>query len=392
MEQPIPNPDHSRGWQANLNEASNYSQAYSEYLYAVPYQAPRMQAKKQRRPWLAFIVAIVVLMAVGYFNTFHTSASPTKTVPTVAEREGSGYGFALQPNDPLYANQYALQHLNAPAAWQVTQGNPDIVVAVVDTGVDANHPDLKGKLVQGYDFVDDDTTPEDTLGHGTFVASLIAASGNDKNGIIGLAPGVKIMPLKVLGRNGAGDSLKIALAIRYAADNGAKVINLSLGGPNASRAIRQATDYAIGRGVVVVAAAGNEAQQGNPVEYPASFPDVISVGATGPTDRIASFSNHNTGVNVSAPGVNILGARSEQNRMCRPYNGSAYCVSSGTSFAAPYVSATAALMLSVNPKLTPQQVDSILEKTATDLGSKGADEYYGAGLVNTAQAVNAARA
>jgi type VII secretion-associated serine protease mycosin len=379
-----------QGWQ-NYNPGPDYYQAYPGYSYSQYYQAPP-QRRKRGGGWLVFLVIALLVVAAGYFASgYLESKQRAKPLPvTGSEGEGNGWSFEIQPNDPLYDNQYALQHVNAAAAWNITKGSPNVVVAVIDTGVDASHPDLQGKLVKGYDFVNNDDTPEDTVGHGTFVASLIAATGNDKNGIVGLAPGVKIMPLKVLDKTG-GNSLLIAQAIRYAADNGAKVINLSLGGPTPSRAILQATNYAISKNVVVVASSGNDGSRRNPVEYPASFPDVISVGATGPTDKIASFSTHNSGVNVAAPGVNILGARSSNNSICRPYQGTAYCMASGTSFSAPYVSATAALMLSVNPNLTPQQVDQLLEKTATDLGPSGPDDYYGAGLINAGKAVAAAK-
>jgi thermitase len=369
----------------------NYSQPYSGYYYDYPGYYQRPARRRRGRGWLVFTVIALLIVLAGYFASSFVEHRRVKPSPgQETAREGSGWGFTVQPNDPLYDSQYALQRINATAAWSVTKGDPNLIVAVIDTGVDANHPDLQGKLVKGYDFLDNDATPEDTVGHGTFVASLIAATGNDKNGITGVAPNVKIMPLRVLDESG-GNSLTIARAIRYAVDNGAKVINLSVGGPYPSQAVRQATDYAISKGVVVVAASGNDGNQRNAVEYPASFPNVISVAATNSSNKVASFSTHNSGVNVAAPGVNVLGARSSQNTICRPYQATAYCFASGTSFSAPYVSGTAALVLSVNPKLTPQQVDDILEKTATDLGTSGSDDYYGAGLINAGKAVDAAK-
>ncbi len=397
------NSDHSRGWQSNntapinpstdSNRGYNYYTDYSQSYPGYAYPTQPLSRKSRAGRFLGFMFVVMAVAAAALYFIGAGQSHPAKPpVNTGLEREGSGFGFTVQPNDPLFDSQYALKNLKVADAWKITTGSPNVIVAVIDTGVDVNHPDLKGRLVKGYDFVNDDDTTEDFVGHGTFVASLIAATGDDKNGIIGLAPNVKIMPLKVLSRSGGGDSTAIAKAIRYATDNGAKVINLSLGSPYPSRLIRQATDYAIGKGVVVVAAAGNDGSRGNPVEYPASFPDVISVGATGPTDKIASFSTHNSGVNVAAPGLNVLGARSSQNTICRPVSAATdYCLSSGTSFAAPYVSATAALMLSVNSTLTPQQVLNLLERTATDLGPQGTDDYYGAGLVNVGKAVAEAK-
>ncbi len=379
------------------NPTSNGPTNNNPYWQAWPSYYPVPVRRKRGLPWFVstFLTFLVILGLCGglLFLSKRDGAVITLPAPggTSSETEGGGYNFTVQPNDPLFDNQYALKNINATGAWAVTTGKSSVIVAVIDTGVDASHPDLQGRLVKGYDFVNNDDTPEDTVGHGTFVASLIAANADDNQGIVGVAPGVQIMPLKALDRQG-GDSLTIARAIRYAADNKANVINLSLGGPQNSRSIRQAIDYATSRGVVVVAASGNSGTKGNPVEYPAALPNVVSVGATGPSDKIASFSSHNITVDVAAPGVNVFGARSSINLICRAYNGTPYCTASGTSFAAPYVAGAAALVLSVNPNLTPAQVENILTSTATDLGQPGTDSYYGAGLINVEKAVNAAKA
>lgn len=370
--------------QPNNNPYESYVPIGQYYDFSNPYIPQYTPIRKKRSGWKVFLLFVILLGGLGWWYGLNKVQDDAAQAGN--EREADDYGFTVQPNDPLFDEQYALQRINAEAAWAVTQGNPNLIVAVVDTGVDANHPDLRGKLVKGYDFVDDDTSPDDTVGHGTFVASLIAARSGDRNGIAGIAPNVKIMPLRALGSRG-GSSTDIAAAIRYAADNGAKVINLSLGSASASRTIRQAIDYAVGKGIVVVAASGNDGNRRNPIEYPAAFSNVISVGATGPRDTIATFSTYNREVDISAPGVNVVGAQASRTKMCRSSNGQPYCTSSGTSFAAPYVAGTAALMLSVNPKLTPAQVRDILTKTATDKGTAGRDDRYGAGLVNAGKAV-----
>jgi len=362
--------------------------------YPPPYY-PYPPAPTPRRRSVAgrFLILAAIVFGVAYLSVKYQEGGTLFPDPTDGSDQGS-IGFRILPNDPLIDQQYALQRINAPQAWTLTQGDSNLVVAVIDTGVDASHPDLMGKLVKGYDFVNNDNIPEDMVGHGTFVASLIAARNNNKDeaGISGIAPNVKIMPLKVMNQNGEGNSLLVGRAIRYAADNGAKVINLSLGGNSPSRSVKAGVDYALSKGLVIVAAAGNEGDENNLPNYPASFAGVISVAATGSRDTAALFSNYNKGVTVSAPGVNILGARSQTNQICRPYRSPDYCIASGTSFAAPYVSGTVALLLSINPKLSVSQVTAILEKSAKDLGPKGRDDHFGYGRIDAGKAVELAKA
>ncbi len=360
------------------------------YYYQPYYPPPPPPPQKRGLPGVVvfFLLAAVVLVA-AYFTSSYLDSSRAVADP-LTQDDRANFGFRILPNEQLVNQQYALQKIDAATAWKITQGKSDLIVAVIDTGVDASHPDLQGKLVKGYNFVDNNTNTNDIVGHGTFVASLIAARANDEVGISGIAPQVKIMPLKVMDDTESGNSLRVAKAIRYAVDNGAKVINLSLGSDSASRNIKSAIDYAISKNVVVVAASGNEGNEGNQPNYPASFAGVISVAATGPRDTVAAFSNHNRSVAVSAPGVNVIGARSAQNQICRPYRNDFYCVASGTSFAAPYVSGTVALMLSANAKLSITQVTQILESTSQDLGPSGRDDYYGYGRIDAAKAVQKA--
>ncbi|HEX4492282.1 MAG TPA: S8 family serine peptidase [Acidimicrobiia bacterium] len=290
---------------------------------------------------------------------------------------------SLDLGDPYRASQWALPDVGFPDAWPLTQG-AGVTVAVVDSGVLGTHEDLAGSVLSGADFVSPGNGWNDRLGHGTFVAGLIAAHVGNGRGIAGAAPNVKILPVRVLDSGGSGTSANVAAGIVYAANHGAHVINLSLGGTGADPGERAAVDYAISKGAVVVAAAGNSGQTGSPAIYPAAFPEVLAVGAVDSHNAHAAFSNVGSYVDVVAPGVNVLST----------YNGSthSYAQGEGTSFAAPYASAAVALVEASNPKLDPVGVTSFVEGTAIDLGPRGRDAWYGAGLVSTRLLVHATAA
>src|SRR5205823_15048136 len=200
------------------------------------------------------------------------------------------------------------------------------------TGVDAQQPDLVGRVLPGYDFVDDSSDTSDRLGHGTFVAGVAAADTNNGIGIAGVAWNASILPVKVLDRSGGGTDAQIAAGITWAADNGASVINLSLGGPESSEVLRNAIEYALSKNVVVVAAAGNEAS--TIPQYPAAYPGVVAVSATDWAGDLTYFSSFGPWVTLAAPGFEITGTDRD----------GAYETDSGTSFAAPMVAAVAALV------------------------------------------------
>ncbi len=282
------------------------------------------------------------------------------------------------PNDPDWSSQWGMTKIEAPAAWDITTGSDSVTIAIVDTGVDLLHPDLNGKLVSGWDFVNGDNDPQDDHGHGTHLAGIAAAETNNDTGVAGLSWGAKIMPVKVMNSSGEGESEDIASGIIYAANNGADIINLSLRMSAPSSVLEEAAEYAHNLGRVIVASTGNN---NSAVSYPARYPEVIAVAATDSNDQRASFSNYGPEVDVAAPGVNI--------RSTYWWGGSTYEWVSGTSQASPHVAGLAALIWSVNPDLSNTQVESIIKQTADDLGATGRDNYYGFGRINARRALEA---
>ena len=272
---------------------------------------------------------------------------------TYAEADGIVRATAVTVNDPLLdSSSWQLANVDLPTAWSITTGSSAITVAVVDSGVQPNHPDL-GTLVPGYDFVNNDTDTSDTLGHGTAVAGIIAGQGNNGIGIAGVCWQCRIMPVKVMGATGTGTWTNIANGITWATDHGAQVINLSLGGTASSQTLASAVSYAENHGVVVVASAGNDGSSTESV-YPADYPGVISVAAVDDTGARYSWSNSGSWVQVDAPGCT---------NTTWPGNlyASGFC---GTSAAAPFVSGLAALALSYKPSATATQVAQAIESTA----------------------------
>ena len=262
--------------------------------------------------------------------------------------------FDSNPDDTDWPLQEGLRVAGFPKAWDVTRGSSRVVVAVVDTGVDANQPDLRGAVLPGYDFVNSDSDPRDDHGHGTAVAGVIAARAGNRLGGAGVCSRCSILPVKVLDAAGNGNDARIAAGIVWAVDHGARVINLSLGGPGTSPELTNAIVYATGKGVIVVAAAGNA---GSTRQYfPAGDPRAISVAATTFVDRRYSWSNFGGWVRVAAPGCNVA-----------PMLGGGYADFCGTSSASPLVAGLAGLAFSAEPAATAREVEQALVSAAAPL-------------------------
>jgi serine protease len=288
------------------------------------------------------------------------------------------------PNDPEYSQQWNLRSINIESAWDETKGS-GVTVAVIDTGI-SPVPDLKStKFVKGYDFVNDRIEAFDDSGHGTHVAGTIAQSTNNNYGVAGVAYEASLMPLKVLGGSGGGTVADIAEAIRFAADNGADVINMSLGGPGESQLMEEAINYAYNKGVFIVAAAGNADE--NSASYPARYPHVVGVAALDSTGAKAPYSNFGAGVDISAPGGSEAG-KILQNTI-DPETGEGIFVGyQGTSMAAPHVAGVAALVKAAGVK-EPQEVLSVLKQSARVIKEDPLN-HFGAGHLDAAAAVKLA--
>jgi len=293
------------------------------------------------------------------------------------------------PNDPLYVYQWHLSTMGMPSAWDIADGT-DAVVAVVDTGV-SKGKDAFDRLLVGYDFVDDDEIAEDEHGHGTHVAGTIAQSTNNDIGVAGMAPGASILPVRVLDANGSGSSVDVADGIVWAVDNGAHIINLSLGANSPMALVEQAVSYAASEGVLVVAAAGNDAYT-NFVSYPAAYDGALAISATDLNAEIAYYSNRGPEIALAAPGGDLTvdvdddGFADGVLQEARLEGTWSYWFLQGTSMATPHVSGLAAL-LRANGITKIEDLRAALTTTADDLGRPGRDGTYGHGMIDPAAAL-----
>ncbi len=296
------------------------------------------------------------------------------------------YQYALLNNGQVYYPEKNLRgtsaaDIKASEGWTWSVGSNGTLIAIVDTGIAYNHEDLKNKTMPGYDFVNDDSDPLDDNGHGTFVASLAAAETDNGIGIAGVAWNAMLLPVKVLDNQGVGTYLTIAAGIKYAADQGAKVINLSLGGNADSFILKDACQYAFDKGCSLVAASGNDGSEA--VQFPAAYDSLcLAVGASDANDALASFSNRGPQIDVVAPGVWVYGAHYDP---ARPTELRFYDWDNGTSLAAAHVSGAVALLISYKPLLTNTQVMAIIKYTADDVNGvekPGVDEEMGYGRIN----------
>lgn len=285
-------------------------------------------------------------------------------------------------NDPLYSKQWHLHNINVEGAWDKTKGK-GVTVAVIDTGVTKVRDLVETEFVEGYDFVNDRKNASDDNGHGTHVAGTIAQATNNSYGVAGVAYEARLMPLKVLSSHGGGTIADIAEAIKFAADNGADVINMSLGGGGESQLMKDAINYAHSKGVVIIAAAGNENQ--NSASYPARYPNVFAVSALGPDGEKAPYSNYGAGVDISAPGGSDAGKVLQATIDMDSKGEEVFLGLQGTSMAAPHVAGVAALVKATGVE-EPDEIVKIISESARVIQDDGLN-YYGAGQLNAEAAV-----
>jgi thermitase len=345
--------------------------------YTYVFQAGNMEAKQLMSYFKKWNVAYAEPHFLYLTNDSAAQTGQTNSSASATAAPSVSANFV--PNDFLFSKyQWNLPLIETVQGWQVNRGAENVIVAVVDTGVDLQHQDLRTQLVPGYNVVSDNNVPSDDVGHGTHVAGVISALVNNNLGVAGMTWYNKVMPVKVLDQTGAGSTYAVAQGIIWATDHGAKVINMSLGNYADSGFLHDAIKYAYDKDVVLVAASGNDntEQPG----YPAAYSEVFAVAATDSQKKKATFSNYGDYVDVAAPGVSIAST----------YPNNQYAALSGTSMASPHVTALAALIRSTNPTLKNTEVYEIMRQTAQDLGTPGKDKYYGHGLIDVVKAVETA--
>ena len=364
-----------------------------------------LNAHGTREPDLSRIYKIELDLKSG--QTFENALEAYKNNPDIEYAEPDYYvTMESSPNDPAYYAQWSLSKIEAEKAWDIYTGNHKTLVAVIDTGVDYNHPDLKNNMwineaelngiegvdddnngyiddIHGYNFIYRNNDPMDDYGHGTHCAGVIAAEGNNNLDITGICWNAKIMALKFVGSLGKGSVSDAILAHYYAVAAGANVISNSWSISEDSQALRDAINYAASQGVIVVAAAGN--YNVSTIRYPAAFENVISVAATNTVDGRWYYSSYGDWVDIAAPGMNILSLLANGTTTGTPYNDNLTYLS-GTSTACPHIAGACALLLSANPYLTCAQVENILTRTADPI-TKGT---CASGRVNLYKAMQAA--
>jgi type VII secretion-associated serine protease mycosin len=350
-------------------------------------RAQRARSRRRALAAAAVCACLPVLLAVAPGSAASAASPVAAAAPAapagVAAVAGNAAAYATVPaDDPVRDEQWQLDYLDAKDAWQRADGT-GVTVAVLDSGVDGNHPDLAGQVLPGVDLVDASSDGRaDPVGHGTTVAALIAGRNDDDHGVVGLAPRAKILPVRVLNReNRYDDATTVANGLRWAVDHGARVVNLSLGGTGTSEALAEALDYAFDKDVVVVACTGNITPPApTQVWYPAREPGVLAVaGLSHDEGDEPLWTSSITGPQtvLAAPAADLFGARP-----------GGYWRVQGTSFAAPLVTATAALVRSRWPRMSAANVVNRLVSTARDLGAAGRDDEYGFGAVDPLAALS----
>ena len=339
-------------------EAEDLEGAYEEAGAAVARDLPTIQTTVLR-----VVPAELVEVAEG-LSTNPLIEAVQKNYLYVPERT---------PDDTRFGSQSYLRTVGLTDAWEITTGSEDVVIAVLDTGVTVDHPDLAGKLLNGWNSHDDDGETGDVLGHGTSVAGVAAAASDNGRGIAGVSWASPILPVRVTNQSGQASSRSIAAGLVWAANHGATVINVSFAPLGSDRTVARAARYVRNAGGLVFISAGNDGQTSEAV----GTVNALFVGAVTGSNERASFSTTGPFVDLAAPGVRIEAT-------CRD---GGYAKVTGTSFASPIAAGVAALIRSVRPELRPVTVEDILAETAVDLGAAGRDDEFGAGLIDAADAV-----
>ncbi|MBK5305960.1 MAG: peptidase S8 [Frankiaceae bacterium] len=314
----------------------------------------------QRVGSIAALQTEILAVPVGAEDRVITALSRSGKVE-YAERNGVAFADAAGSNvtnDTYLGQQWGVSKINTPTAWGTTTGSSSVVIGVVDTGADYSHPDLQGRLVAGYDFVNNDSRADDDQGHGTSTAGIIGAATNNGIGIAGMCWNCTIMPVKALNSSGSGSYSAIANAVTWATDHGADIINMSLGGGTDSSTLHNAITYAANKGVFLVGSAGNSGTTA--YNYPAGYAEVLSVAGSTSTDGLYSWSNYGSWVDVAAPGCDYATS------LGGGYN-SNFC---GTSAAAPVVSGMVGLLKSAAPATSNSALKSAITSTAVSMGTK----------------------
>ena len=305
--------------------------------------------------------------------------------------DGVGGIAATIPNDTSFGTQWNMLNtgqsggtigadIHATLAWDITQGVSTVTIGMLDTGVQANHPDLTGKVLTGWNTVNNNNVTNDLNGHGTHTSGIAAARGNDSTGVAGVNWNVMILPVQVVTSGGTGTETQCANGVTWATDHGANIISMSLQYYTGNTILKDAVAYAYDSGVLPIAATGNFATPGT-IAYPAKWPKCMGVGATNRFDTLwTPGSNTGPEIDVSAPGQDVYS----------DWIGSSYMLETGTSMATPHVAGLATLIKTVNPTLTPSQIETIIKNTAEDKGTAGFDNSYGWGRINAFAAVQAA--
>ncbi|MBK53092.1 MAG: hypothetical protein CMG58_00495 [Candidatus Marinimicrobia bacterium] len=305
----------------------------------------------------------------------------------------------ITPNDPYYSSQWNHDNygqvtngtldadIDTDHAWDISVGSEDVVIAILDSGVDLDHPDYEDRIINGYDFANNDSNANDDNGHGTSCAGIAAAKGNNGIGIAGICWNCKIMPVKVMGSDGTGQDTDIAEGVTWASDNGANVISMSLGGGMYNSFFEDAIDYATSNGTIVIAATGND--NFGTISYPSRYDNCVAVGAMSPCNERKNInscdgenfwgSNYGTGIDFLAPGVKIP-ATSIGGGYTSQFN--------GTSSACPHAAGVAGLILSVMPSASPEEVRTIMQIQTDDIGSIGFDLETGFGRLNANKCIS----